>query len=812
MPRRRTPTRGLWVPQEPLSLDLTAALAQSLRSLWVPGHRLGVSGITNLVTDDTGAEAVFPNAAQTPLLTSTDYGPGLQFDGTDDIAVRSGAVPYNPAAQFGVTVAIACRIDSIAADRRVLYGFTDVAAKNSLELRIANGFTSIAFTGDNHATSTPCDIYSTPNLGQVVLIAGVIDSLTNARLSYYEPATGNFQSGFANNGITTQATVDASTWSYEALGGFYGGGASSRNSGITLLDAWFWDKPLTDDELELWRQDRWSVLQPQRRRTHVFQSETLDGARIEANQTLPLPTQVATATRLAGLQHNVTLPPVTQDAYVARLLGARQAVKLLPPTQVATVKVVATAMQGRIVPSVPAVTLDTTSVTWDSTRVTVDGASISAGGVTADSGLITCDSDITCDGGGGLAAPPSITLDSTYITWDSTTVTVDGGALPTTVIGLVLPPVTQFARIGALPPGTVRATQTLPPVAQAATASAPAAVGATQSLPLPTQVATATAAAAVSKLGAQQQLPPVSQTATATVLAKAAASQLLPLPTQVARVARQVESNASAVQLLPLPTQVARVEVYIPPVTPGDPLPPVVVTPPDVTATVGDLENMVARQAMALPPWWGPPGIIPAVLRVPVVMAGAVGVYIYDFLTYARKQTRILTATGFWVDLIAFDFFGNRIRRRDNQSDDAFRRRILLEMFRERVTRPALRSVLKDMTGYEPIIFEPGRPSDVGGVGMRGRMGVGVAGRVGSIGLPGEFFVDVFRDPEAGIPRAAGVGSKYGGVGIARSRLVVSSLDSVTGALRDEDIYEAVNSTRAAGITAWVRIRLGRRT
>lgn len=787
MPRRRTPTRGLWVPQEPLSLDLTAALAQSLRSLWVPGHRLGVSGITNLVTDDTGAEAVFPNAAQTPLLTSTDYGPGLQFDGTDDIAVRSGAVPYNPAAQFGVTVAIACRIDSIAADRRVLYGFTDVAAKNSLELRIANGFTSIAFTGDNHATSTPCDIYSTPNLGQVVLIAGVIDSLTNARLSYYEPATGNFQSGFANNGITTQATVDASTWSYEALGGFYGGGASSRNSGITLLDAWFWDKPLTDDELELWRQDRWSVLQPQRRRTHVFQSTALDGPRLEANQTLPLPTQVATITRAAGLQHNVTLPPVTQDAYVTRLLGARQAVKLLPPTQVATVKVIATAMQGKIVASAPVVTIDNTTVTWDSTLVTVDGA-------------------------GAASAPASITLDSTYITWDSTTVTVDGGALPTTVIGLVLPPVTQFARIGALPPGTVRATQTLAPVAQAATASAPAAARATQALPLPTQVATVTAAAAISKLGAQQQLLPVVQNATATVVAKAAASQLLPLPTQVARVARQIESNASAVQLLPLPTQVARVEVYIPPVTPGDPLPPVVVTPPDVTATVGDLENMVARQAMALPPWWGPPGIIPAVLRVPVVMAGAVGVYIYDFLTYARKQTRILTATGFWVDLIAFDFFGNRIRRRDNQSDDAFRRRILLEMFRERVTRPALRSVLKDMTGYEPIIFEPGRPSDVGGVGMRGRMGVGVAGRVGSIGLPGEFFVDVFRDPEAGIPRAAGVGSKYGGVGIARSRLVVSSLDSVTGALRDEDIYEAVNSTRAAGITAWVRIRLGRRT
>src|SRR4051812_13428650 len=108
---------------------------------------------------------------------------------------------------------------------------------------------------------------------------------------------------------------------------------------------------------------------------------------------------------------------------------------------------------------------------------------------------------------------------------------------------------------------------------------------------------------------------------------------------------------------------------------------------------------MIARQASVLPPWWGAPGTGPPGLRIPLSMAASVGSWIYDLIAYAKLQTRIRTATDGWLDLVAFDFFGGRIKRRAGQGDEAFRRRIMVEMFRPRATRPAMAAALKDLTG-----------------------------------------------------------------------------------------------------------------
>jgi hypothetical protein len=62
----------------------------------------------------------------------------------------------------------------------------------------------------------------------------------------------------------------------------------------------------------------------------------------------------------------------------------------------------------------------------------------------------------------------------------------------------------------------------------------------------------------------------------------------------------------------------------------------------------------------------------------------------YQQLQYVKAQTRIATATDIWLDIIACDFFGNRLVRRVPQSDDAFRSRIRRELFRERGTRGAI--------------------------------------------------------------------------------------------------------------------------
>lgn len=219
----------------------------------------------------------------------------------------------------------------------------------------------------------------------------------------------------------------------------------------------------------------------------------------------------------------------------------------------------------------------------------------------------------------------------------------------------------------------------------------------------------------------------------------------------------------------------------------------------------GSAEDMIRRQASILPPWFGPPGTTPPILGIPMAMAADVAAWAYEFVMYVRQQSRIKTATGGWLDLIAWDFFGNRLRRRLGQADESLRRRILIEMFRPRNTRPAMIAVLKDLTGHTPRIFEPTRPADTGGIGISGGMGIGVSGSIGSVGQPGEVYIDVYRTPEAGIAYAAGIGTSGGGIGVA-SRLTIADLSQVRGALTDEDIRAAVVATRAEGITVWMRI------
>lgn len=273
----------------------------------------------------------------------------------------------------------------------------------------------------------------------------------------------------------------------------------------------------------------------------------------------------------------------------------------------------------------------------------------------------------------------------------------------------------------------------------------------------------------------------------------------LALPTQIAQIATARLAAHSVTLGLPFQNGIIRG-------TPIVPLPPTMpVEEPLPVRVTGDAEDMMARQIAVLPPWWGAPGIIPATLRLPLAMSARVGAWLHALFAYARLQTRIKTATGGWLDLIAWDFFGRRIRRRAGQPDDSFRRRILAEMFRPRATRPAMASALRDLTGREPRIFEPSRPQDTGGIGIPSGLAIGTTGAIGSLALPGNVFIDVYRSPDAGIAYAAGIGTPAGGIGIP-SRLVIANLDLVRGALTDADVYGAIEATRPAGIIVWTRM------
>lgn len=88
--------------------------------------------------------------------------------------------------------------------------------------------------------------------------------------------------------------------------------------------------------------------------------------------------------------------------------------------------------------------------------------------------------------------------------------------------------------------------------------------------------------------------------------------------------------------------------------------------------------------------------------------------WFYTLYDYAKQQTRLKTATGGWLDLIAQDFFGTTLRRTTGQSDTQFRNRISINLFREKSTRHAVESLLEDLTGRTARVVEPRRPMDTG--------------------------------------------------------------------------------------------------
>lgn len=219
----------------------------------------------------------------------------------------------------------------------------------------------------------------------------------------------------------------------------------------------------------------------------------------------------------------------------------------------------------------------------------------------------------------------------------------------------------------------------------------------------------------------------------------------------------------------------------------------------------GDQEDIARRMHRVLPAGWFPPSLDDAPrLRAVLAMGGRLGAWCYDFLAYARQQTRLATASGGWLDLAALDFFGARLQRRAGQSDAALLARIRAELLRPRATRPALRRLLLDLTGREPLIIEPTRPQDTGGWGVP-VMGYGRAGHYGSLLLPGAVLVDVFRDGTAGGGGLTGWGVPAGGYGVGR--LAWLSAEQAADAITDDDLRDAILANKPEGVTVWVRIQ-----
>jgi hypothetical protein len=256
----------------------------------------------------------------------------------------------------------------------------------------------------------------------------------------------------------------------------------------------------------------------------------------------------------------------------------------------------------------------------------------------------------------------------------------------------------------------------------------------------------------------------------------------------------------------------------------------------------GDPQDVAGRLRQVLPPWFGDTSSSPLVGGV-LAGLGTGHAAAYGLLQQVIQQTRIRTATGGFLDMIAWDFFAGRLVRRPNESDASFAPRLLAEIIRPRATRASVVRVLTDLTGRPPSIFEPTRPLDTGAYGVAAVTGYGVAGGYGSLLLPAQAFITAYRPATTGIPLINGYGgvtggygtrfprSPGGGYGTAGGQLggygvgalpyaprplwavyagsgqsQVSDLTMVQSAVTDADIYAAIDSVKPAGATLWTRL------
>lgn len=172
----------------------------------------------------------------------------------------------------------------------------------------------------------------------------------------------------------------------------------------------------------------------------------------------------------------------------------------------------------------------------------------------------------------------------------------------------------------------------------------------------------------------------------------------------------------------------------------------------------GSASDMLARLKAALPARW----FADSTPVLDGVLSGLSAVWntIYLQLEAARKQARLATAEGGFLDMLALDYFAGRFRRLAGQGDVPFRLAIGRELLRERATRAGLVRAVRDLTGRTPWVFEPAQPRDTGSWGGGGvggqRLAYGLAGGWGSLALPFQSLVVAYRPSGGGVADVGG--------------------------------------------------------
>ncbi len=225
----------------------------------------------------------------------------------------------------------------------------------------------------------------------------------------------------------------------------------------------------------------------------------------------------------------------------------------------------------------------------------------------------------------------------------------------------------------------------------------------------------------------------------------------------------------------------------------------------------GSLSDIISRLWAVLPKRWFADQTpnLSAILRA----IAAPWAWLYGVTSYVICQTRLGSATDIWLDLISFDFFGNELDRKSNESDLNYRRRIQAALLREAATRSAVSAGLEALVGGKPFIFEPANCMDTGSYGTQSPgaaiagtgLVYGAAGGWGSLNLPQQFFITATRPPSVGISMIAGYATPAGGYG--EGMISYIDLALLPGHVSDQDIRSTLCSLLPVNAVAWLRIR-----
>ena len=215
---------------------------------------------------------------------------------------------------------------------------------------------------------------------------------------------------------------------------------------------------------------------------------------------------------------------------------------------------------------------------------------------------------------------------------------------------------------------------------------------------------------------------------------------------------------------------------------------------------IGDIVDMAGRIKQMLPARWfsDDAPILDALLGgLGQAWAGA-----YTLLQQVRAQARIMTATGIFLDIASQDYCGTGLPRRVGEADTAYSARLRLNMLAPRATRTGLIEAVTNLTGRSPMVFEPLNASDTGGYNVNA--GYGVAGGYGSLTMPFQFLLTVYRPTDLPANHAGGYGVGPGGYGDAP--MFYASAAELSGNVSDAEIYTTIASVIPTSSIAWTKI------